>query len=86
MTWWRTVIEGAPEGVLPGLHETEVDRVEGDTIYLRYVPTDYLLLCRTCHPSDVFDSAQARGHAAANHTRETGHDSWLVEQRRTETS
>lgn len=47
--------------------------------------TYYLLVCRDCGNLDddplvmPFESAQARGKWAAEHTRATGHDRWYVE-------
>ena len=43
----------------------------------------YLLYCRLCGDPDrplpiPFGSAAERGHWAAEHTKGTGHDSWLV--------
>jgi hypothetical protein len=45
----------------------------------------YLLVCRACGDLDddplvlPFESAEARGRWAAEHTRGTGHDRWYVE-------
>lgn len=43
----------------------------------------YVLVCRDCGDPDrplpmPFESAAARGKWAAEHTRGTGHDHWLV--------
>lgn len=43
--------------------------------------TTYLLVCRLCGDGELvmpFESAQARGRWAAEHTKGTGHDQWWV--------
>lgn len=45
--------------------------------------TWFVIICRLCSPDYVnnvipFESAEARGKWAAEHTRGTGHDSWIV--------
>lgn len=49
----------------------------------------YLLVCRECDQNErllpqPFSSAADRGHWAAEHTRLTGHDRWLVLDQDTE--
>lgn len=42
----------------------------------------YVLFCRECDGDDPlpipFESAEARGRWASEHTKATGHDRWLV--------
>ena len=50
----------------------------------------YVLVCRDCGDGDMlpmpFESPQARGKWAAEHTRATGHDRWLVKDQPREQS
>ena len=51
----------------------------------------YVLVCRDCGDGDdmlpmPFESPQARGKWAADHTRATGHDRWLVKDQPREQS
>lgn len=66
-------VGGAGSRLMSAAHRTRVEAAER---------TYYVLVCRVCDPEAEspipFESAEARGRWATDHTAGTGHENWIV--------